>query len=257
MKECRNCGLEKALPEFSIRRSAKDGLMSTCRKCNAAKTKAYAQANREKVKAYSAIWRSENKEKTSKYHRDRRINNLYEAREKDRVRYRDNRESVRARQKEYYQRNSGYLLGCAAAYRKENAKSCKENMAAYYIKNRERLREGHRKYYLANKDKFLGYSRARAAARSPGFLRARAIDTAKRRAKIKRAIPAWFDAAECAKLYEIAGCITRETGIKHEVDHIVPINSEVVCGLHWHGNMRVISKADNASKGNRHWPDMP
>lgn len=58
-------------------------------------------------------------------------------------------------------------------------------------------------------------------------------------------------------MYAKAEILTRITGIKHEVDHIVPILSGVVCGLHWHGNMRVVTKAENASKGNRHWPDMP
>ena len=42
-----------------------------------------------------------------------------------------------------------------------------------------------------------------------------------------------------------------------EIDHIVPIISPIVCGLHcWH-NLQLLDKKLNASKGNKYWPDMP
>lgn len=45
--------------------------------------------------------------------------------------------------------------------------------------------------------------------------------------------------------------LTRETGIRHEVDHIYPLQSDVVCGLHCEANLRVITKFQNQSKKNR------
>ncbi len=39
-------------------------------------------------------------------------------------------------------------------------------------------------------------------------------------------------------LYREAAEKTRETGIKHEVDHVVPLQGDLVSGLHWEGNMR-------------------
>lgn len=79
---------------------------------------------------------------------------------------------------------------------------------------------------------------------------------AQRRASLINATPAWADHAEIAKIYESAERIEAETGIEHHVDHIVPLVSKKVCGLHCEANLRALPAVDNISKGNRHWPDM-
>jgi hypothetical protein len=47
------------------------------------------------------------------------------------------------------------------------------------------------------------------------------------------------------------------TGFGWHVDHIVPLISPVVCGLHWYRNIRVIPAKENMMKSNKHWEDMP
>lgn len=47
------------------------------------------------------------------------------------------------------------------------------------------------------------------------------------------------------------------TGIPYDVDHIIPLKSDVVCGLHNEFNIQVITRSANRSKSNRYWPDMP
>jgi hypothetical protein len=42
-----------------------------------------------------------------------------------------------------------------------------------------------------------------------------------------------------------------------EVDHIVPLQSDIVCGLHNEFNLTVITKKANSEKRNYFWPDMP
>lgn len=83
------------------------------------------------------------------------------------------------------------------------------------------------------------------------------IQGIRRRNHERQATPAWADRAAIRAAYNEAKRLTAETGIVHSVDHIVPLRSEIVCGLHWHMNFRVIPLSDNSSKANRHWPDMP
>lgn len=81
--------------------------------------------------------------------------------------------------------------------------------------------------------------------------------TARRRAIHKRAAVAWADRDRIREFYVEAKRLERELGIKHEVDHIVPLQSPIVCGLHVEHNLRVIPRFENIIKGNRVWPDMP
>jgi hypothetical protein len=72
-----------------------------------------------------------------------------------------------------------------------------------------------------------------------------------------RATPVWADADSMRSYYETAIGLGMLLGEWYEVDHIVPLQSKFVCGLHCASNLRVIPAIENSSKGNRYWPDMP
>jgi 5-methylcytosine-specific restriction endonuclease McrA len=69
--------------------------------------------------------------------------------------------------------------------------------------------------------------------------------------------PEWQDRAELYALKAEAARITLETGVAHVLDHIVPLNHSLVCGLTVPWNLQIITKFENDQKGNKYWPDMP
>lgn len=80
--------------------------------------------------------------------------------------------------------------------------------------------------------------------------------TANRRADKRRATPAWSIKFFVSEAYDLAARRNDVTNISWHVDHIVPIHSKKVCGLHAHTNLQVIPSAKNISKSNKYWPDM-
>lgn len=100
---------------------------------------------------------------------------------------------------------------------------------ARYIKNSEYIKQRCRDYRKANMDKVYAHNGSRRQAE-------------------KTARPIWADLNEIAKLYEWSDFITKETGIRHHVDHIIPLKGKTVCGLHIHPNMQVIPATENLRK---------
>lgn len=73
----------------------------------------------------------------------------------------------------------------------------------------------------------------------------------------KLATPKWANLFFIEEIYDLARLRTKYLGVKHSVDHIVPMTSDIVQGLHCEQNLRVVRHVDNISKKNRWWPDMP
>lgn len=78
-------------------------------------------------------------------------------------------------------------------------------------------------------------------------------DTKARRRKHRSATPVWLSRrqkSEIRQMYQIAITMTQTTGEQYVVDHIYPLRSDVVCGLHVPWNLRVVTQSENLRKSN-------
>ncbi len=130
-------------------------------------------------------------------------------------------------------------------------KPCKKFYNSSWFKNnRESENERIRDWYEENKEK-KSKSNTVWQYKNKGLVNAA---TAKRRALKKLAMPKWLsnkDIEAIKLLYRNAAEMTKANGIRYEVDHIVPIQGNNVCGLHVPWNMQILTKSENLSKGNR------
>ena len=135
-------------------------------------------------------------------------------------------------------------------------------MKAYEQNNREAVSATRKRYYERNAEQRRALSRA-IRNRNVEFARERCKEwresnphmvnagSAKRRAILCQTTPAWADNKKIEAQYFMARFLTQISGIRHEVDHIVPLRSKKVCGLHVETNLRVVLAEDNRRKSNK------
>jgi hypothetical protein len=152
--------------------------------------------------------------------------------------YKEYYEKRKECQKEWRKANSEYKK----EFRKANADKIKECGKKYYKANSDRIKEYQKEYIKANRDK-------------------RNAHTAKRRAKKLQATPPWLTNKHLSAIrmyYSRSKTLEKATGIKHHVDHIVPLQGKNVCGLHVPWNLQVLTASENSSKKNHYsdeWED--
>lgn len=157
----------------------------------------------------------------------------------------------------------GYADGCKVCVRKR--------VQEYRMKYPDKVRESKRRARVNNPEK----ERARVSRykqRHPERRRAicaaynarfrtehRDVVNARnnmRRAMKRNAVPKWANKDHIDGIYELCAML-RNLGLDFDIDHIVPLKSDVVCGLHVENNLQILASLENQRKGNRYWPDMP
>ena len=77
--------------------------------------------------------------------------------------------------------------------------------------------------------------------------------------QLYKATPSWYDEKHHKQILDIyKDCAKqRKFGKNLVVDHIVPVCSNIVCGLNVPWNYQIITERENSKKGNKYWPNMP
>jgi hypothetical protein len=224
MKTCSKCQNSQSLDNFTKDKQKSDGLCGHCKSCRKAWSSKKYSENKDEILARNRAWQKENPDK----------------KKAAATRYREeNRASMIAYQREWRAKNPGKAASYTAKWReKVGLDRVNSDASLYRESNRQKTRDAALKWQKDNAGKVNAANAARYAAKL-------------------RATPKWFDIVSVEKIYLEAERLYKETGIPYDVDHVVPLRSKLVCGLHWHVNLIVIPATDNRRKGNRWWPDMP
>ena len=243
---------------------------------------AYQQANREKLRAQKAAAYQRRKiaagtgdkrgpkpkvrtleeqevltsvKKTSKaaYDADYRAKHAEKIRARREAEYAADPAKAKEKATQWAEENHERRLEISKKYRDNNpekleayTESTKEARSArgkeYHLKNAAANCNRAREWYAANPERV----KANSLRYYEATRHARIIYTRARRMRVKLVTPVWTDQDAIARIYREA----RELNM--HVDHIVPLQSKTVCGLHTEANLQLLTPLENMKKGNRY-----
>lgn len=218
-KECPTCGEYKLANAFFKSTRRTDGLRYNCKSCSVKARREWAKRNPEKAKTLDVKYREQNRER-------------YRQNTKKWVE--ENAEKKRRADREYRKAHASKLRARSRDWREKNAEVLRRRKLEYREANVEKVRAKDREWKRLNPDKV-------------------ASANARRRAHRKHALPRWLSPEQhraIQRVYAEARRRSEQSGVPHHVDHIVPLVSEEVCGLHVPWNLQVLPWRDNLAKGN-------
>jgi len=222
LKKCKRCGAEKALIEFHRQSDCAMGRKTLCKTCRSIEASTIRLADPF-------------------------------ARIKDKAHYDAHKVAYGITSRKWKAKAGRRYLDQQKRYQEANKAHIAKRMKLWHIKNRSRNLARKSKWRAKNIERVHAYNSLYDKRNSDKH----AAKSARRRLSCVRATPAWNNEFFVSEAYILAKLRTKILGFKWNVDHIVPLRSKIVCGLHVHNNLRVIPFAENMSKGNRVWPDMP
>jgi hypothetical protein len=236
LKQCTVCRSEKSVSEFHKQAHGKFGVRGSCKVCN----RAYQLENIGHIATYRAEWQLKNHDRLKAEGFEYRLNNKEKTAER------------------------------MTKYRAEFPEKFKDSSLRSRVKHADSIR-AKAKIYRAIPDvrKILNERSKLWDQNHPGKGTERSLRWSKnnpaktkvinnrRRASKLNATPTWANNLQIISIYQESTRLTKETRVKHHVDHIVPLQSKLVCGLHCEANLQILPAIENHRKSNLFWPDMP
>lgn len=234
-KICSKCHQEKPLTDYCKDRRSKDGLVRNCLACRRLQNREKYLLNSDREKERARLW------------------------------FKNNPERAAAAARAYYELNRQAELARGKAWHESNKNRKAETMKKWYAENRQAHDLASKNWAQANPDKVSKTTKNWHAANKDRKTQTdkewallnphvRAASSAKRRAAKLLRTPAWLTPEEIAAikaLYERAKQLEAETGIAHQVDHILPIQGRKVSGLHVLANLQILTATENRQKLNK------
>ena len=162
--------------------------------------------------------------------RCKKCQRIWEAENKDRIiAQRKSNPNTNVSKREWQKRNPDKL------WIVKNPDSLKQSIRNWQKSNPNSVKEADKRYRKAH----------------PETKRA---NNSKRRAFRMGATPKWLSKEQIAnmkKIHKEAIELEKMDGLKRHVDHIVPLISDIVCGLHVPWNLQILTAFENCSKANK------
>lgn len=146
--------------------------------------------------------------------------------------YTNNKEKALLAIKNWQLKNKEKVNKNSRAWRANNPDSAEQVLRRYYETHKEKKLRGNKLWRQMNKDVVQQYN-------------------VKRRVQLGVAMPVWANIDAIAAFYRESTRLSKETGIMHHVDHIIPLENDLVCGLHVEHNLQILTQVENNFKRNK------
>lgn len=197
---------------------------------NETKEERKKRLNRERAREYRERKEQEVKERKSKWYQE------HKEEIKEKISSSEYKEKVNTGRKERYNSNKEHY---------------RQKQKEYYDRNREKILENKRKYQEENKDKVLAWKKAEYEKNKKDYIHRANV----RKYRKYNATPNWLTEEhwkEIEEIYNLSREMSTTGETRYDVDHIIPIQGKLVCGLHVPWNLQILERKQNRIKSNLH-----